>query len=81
MSNPRNEKQSAPIRPIKGDIVGTAAARPTEATTSMDLRTNEKFLIEKFLETSHIQYSKREKVNLHLVYITLLYNWLELAEL
>lgn len=32
-SNPRIEKQKAPIRPINGDIVGTHTAKTTAAVT------------------------------------------------
>lgn len=36
---PRSEKANAPIRPMKGPIVGTAIASPTAATTSAVLTT------------------------------------------
>lgn len=41
MSNPRMEKQNAPISPINGEIVGTATARTTAAVTRTVLKIND----------------------------------------
>lgn len=67
-SSPKIEKQKAPIRPMKGEIVGTATANKTAAVTSTVLKSNKVTMLIGYFEFSSFNLIKNSQIKgLHLI--------------